>query len=122
MAQRWAQQKLDRAKAQRDKRLGRHKPWHAKAELAPTVAVELPTPKGVTYGPCDHVEIKRIPCKGIMPQGGISRTMRKARHAPVELWTGGKQRANRNHVAPAGPGLLKICASTDTTWRIVKKA
>lgn len=87
------------------------KPWDLHAVRAKNV--ELPP----------NVEVKRIPCTGTMPQGGVSRLMRKARGGPVELWTGGKQRANRNHVAPAGRGMFLTNAvyEPNAEWKIVKR-
>ena len=130
MAQRWAQQKLARSATLRDRKLGRHDRFHGwtrevteeKAERTGP-SVEMPSRSIDTSAMVVGVKVTRIECKGVRPQGGFKQgACRKARGGPVELWTGGRQRANRNHVAPAGPGYLKRCWSENTEPYLIKKS
>ena len=136
MAARWMQSHRDKAKRQwiaererRDQKAGLNKRWAGCGDQVEEVRTTIP----YEVAPCKlqnvelppHVEVKRIACKGVTPRGGYSMgACRKARKAPVELWTGGKQRANRNHVAPAGRGLYLSNAVYEPhgVWPIVRKA
>jgi len=124
MAQRWAAQKLATDKARRDRKLGRHGWWHDKAEYAPTRAVEMPSPSIDTSAMVEHFlvtgKVTRGACKGIMPQDSMGRVMRKARHAPVKLWTGHDGSKGRV-AAPGGKGLLASNWDRSVEWRIVRK-
>lgn len=94
-------------------------------------AVDMPSKAIDTTELVNGVKVKRIDCKGIVPPGGYRQgACRKARNGPVELWTGGKQAANRNHVAPGGKGMIANNMGTwadyearcAEPWAIVKRA
>lgn len=120
MAQRWAEQKLAKAKRQRDRYMGRHERFHDSERRGEMIGQPCPMPehKGETIEPLNHVPVRRFPCKGTMPVGCMGATMRKARHAPVKLWTGTDGSKGRI-AAPPGKGMLANNWSRSTEWKIV---
>jgi hypothetical protein len=128
MTTRWMQGKRDTMKRQAIKRaeihnhkLGIHARFAENEKvLSDSWDITPAKPKNVELPP--HIEIKRAPCKGVMPHGSYGLVCRKAKGGKVPLWTGTDGRPNNAVAAPAGRGMLRNNWSTNTTPYLIKKA
>jgi hypothetical protein len=126
MAQRWAQQKLDRNRQLRDRKMGRVTKRHYFPEVEPVGrACALPTSLDTKHAERVAIEAcnltaKRAPCTGRLDdETRRMRTMRKARGEIVRICAG--QQA-RKIAAPPMKGFLQSCWSTSNQWTIYKKS
>jgi hypothetical protein len=96
MANRALQGKMERNKIYRDRKAGRHARFHGwtfeeteEKEEREGRALPMPTSAEVKHAERVAIEacnlkVKRVSCTGTMPVGVMGKTMRKARHAPVQ--------------------------------------
>jgi hypothetical protein len=132
MAQRWAQQKLDKERARRDRLAGRSakaQGWAEGEDPAPGRA--LPTFTSLEVKHAERVAIeqcnltaKRAPCTGRLDDTTRKgRTMRKARGEIVRPESGrcAAGQMARKIAAPPMKGFLQSCWSTSTEWKVYTK-
>lgn len=127
MTTRWMQSKRDTIKRQVIKQAakrnfdnGIHERF-AENERALNDSWKPTEPRGKNVVVPPHIEVKRIPCKGIMPSGSYGLTLRRAHDARVRLWTGTDGRPNNAVAAPAGKGMLRNNWSTNTEPYLIKR-
>jgi hypothetical protein len=133
MAQRWAQQKLDRNRTLRDRKMGRVTKRHYFPEIEPVgLPSALPTSLEVKQLEREAIALcnlkaKRGDCTGRLDDvTRRSRDMRKARGAIVRPESGRIAVQANKIAAPPMKGFLQSCWQTHderarTMWSIVKK-
>jgi hypothetical protein len=131
MANRILQGKMDRNDKLRARKAGRHERFHGwtrgeteekpelvgRASALPTSA-EVKHAEAVALAAC-NLRVKYIACDGIMPQGIMGKTMRKARGGSVKLWSGTDGRKGNLPRLPIKP---LVWADHPTTWTLYKKS